>query len=88
MGVKLTKRGDTWTTEFLGKERHFIMDNDTLTWRSMGISPTSAYLFETTPSGELLTVTDVRSGDYVEALDIPQQHVVAKMVRPTKLYLS
>lgn len=88
MHVKLTKRGSTWVTEFMGKERHFVMDNDLVTWRSLGILPSSAVLFETHLDGSLISATEVVTGNELESLEVPAQHVVAKMIRPTKAYIS
>jgi hypothetical protein len=87
MSVKLIKRGTTWVTEFMGKERHFILENDLVNWRSMGILPTSAIEFDCELDGTLLTATEIRTGNALEELDIPSNHVVAKMVIPTKPFV-
>lgn len=88
MNVKLIKRGTVWVTEFMGKERYFIMDSDLVTWRSMGIHPAGTIEFEVGLDGALETVRALETGEEITELDIPKLHSVAGMIRPTKAYVQ
>lgn len=86
MDVTLTKRDNVWTTEFLGKERHVLIESDLVSWRSLGILSDSAIEFELDLDGTIIKITKVASGEELETLVIPKRHTVAGMVRPTKPY--
>lgn len=86
MGVKLIKQGDTWVTEFLGKLRHFLIDSDLVTWRSMGIIPGAAIEFNIDLDGTLLTAKDMSTGLEINELEIPKRHALADTIKATKLY--
>lgn len=88
MYVKLIKRDNVWVTEFLGKERHFIIDNDLSTWRSLGIHPGGAIEFKIDPRGNLETVRCIFTGEDITELDIPNMHSVAGMIKATKSYVN
>ncbi len=88
MGVKLMQVGGIWLTEFLGKFRHFIMESDLISWRSMGILPGAALEFTTDLDGALLSVRNIATDEFLDALEIPKMHSVAATVRPTKLFVA
>jgi len=88
MGVKLTKRGKEWTVEFLGKERHVKLESELVSWRSLGILSHSAVEFRLDLDGAIESIIELSSSKELEELDIPKNHSVAGMVRPTKLYLG
>ena len=88
MGVKLMQGGGIWLTEFLGKFRHFIMESDLVSWRSMGILPGAALEFTTDLDGALLSVRNIATDEFLDALEIPKMHSVAETVRPTKLFVA
>uniref|UniRef100_A0AB39CCJ9 Uncharacterized protein n=1 Tax=Pseudomonas phage RVTF4 TaxID=3236931 RepID=A0AB39CCJ9_9VIRU len=86
MGVKLTKRGNEWTVEFLGKERHVKLESELVTWRSLGILPHSAIEFNLDLDGAIESIVELSTQTELTELDIPKNHSVAGMVRPTKPY--
>ncbi|WDS62080.1 hypothetical protein [Pseudomonas phage D6] len=88
MGVKLIKRDNVWLTEFLGKERHFIIETDLVTWRSMGIHPSGAVEFQVDLDGTLNSVRSIYTGEEISELDIPKMHSVAGMIKATKPYMG
>lgn len=88
MNVQLTKRGNVWTTTFLGKERHVLIESDLVTWRSLGILPDTAIEFNVGLDGGIESIIALAKGQELEELEIPKNHVVAGMVRPTKLFLG
>lgn len=86
MNIQLTKRGNQWTTMFMGKERHVILESELVNWRSLGIIPTDAVEFEVDLDGTIIKISTVHDGAELTELEIPKNHSVAKMVRPTKPY--
>lgn len=88
MNVKLQQVGGCWLTEFFGKLRHFIMESDLVSWRSMGILPGAALEFTTDLNGALLSVRNLATGELLDALEIPKMHSVAATVRPTRLFVA
>lgn len=86
MGIQLTKRGNEWTTTFLGKERHVLIESDLVSWRSLGILPNSAVQFDVDLSGNIENIVVVATGEELQQLEIPNRHTVAGMIRPTKPY--
>lgn len=87
MSVKLIKRDNVWVTEFLGKERHFIIDTDLVTWRSLGVHPSGAVEFQIDLDGTLENVRSIFTGEDIMELDIPSNHSVAGMIKATKPYV-
>ncbi|QBJ02889.1 hypothetical protein MZD04_gp363 [Pseudomonas phage Psa21] len=88
MSVKLIKRGNAWVTEFLGKERHFIVDSDLVTWRSLGVLTGAAVEFSIDLGGSLEHVRNLLTGEELSELEIPSGHTVARMIKATKLYVN
>lgn len=87
MSVKLIKRDKVWVTEFLGKERHFIIESDLVTWRSLGVHPSGAVEFQIDLGGTLENVRSINTGEEIDELEIPRGHSIAGMIKATKPYV-
>jgi len=88
MDVKLIKQDNVWVTEFLGKLRHFIIETDLVSWRSLGIHPSGAVEFNVDPDGSLTSVRSIYTGEEISELDIPKRHSVAGMIKATKPFVG
>jgi hypothetical protein len=88
VGVKLIKCGNVWVTEFLGKLRHFIIDSDLVSWRSLGVHPSGAVEFNIGLDGTLESVRSLATGEDLLELEIPKGHSVANTIKATKAYVE